>query len=68
MRHVTVLIAKHTEFSSWLIYSNYMCDNLIPAMAAMSENLCPLGAFLILERAKNHRVLSQMNKVDGPFL
>jgi hypothetical protein len=28
----------------------------------------PSGNFLILERAKNHRWLSQVNKVDGPFL
>jgi hypothetical protein len=26
------------------------------------------GHFLILERAKNRRGLSQVNKVDGPFL
>jgi len=26
------------------------------------------GHFLILERAKNRRVLSQVNTVDGPFL
>ena len=28
----------------------------------------PSGHFLILERAKNRRALSQVNKVDGPFL
>jgi hypothetical protein len=28
----------------------------------------PSGNFLIFERAKNHRELSQVNKVDGPFL
>ena len=28
----------------------------------------PSGYFLILERAKNRRGLSQVNKVDGPFL
>ena len=28
----------------------------------------PSGHFLILERAKNRRGLSQMNKMDGPFL
>jgi len=28
----------------------------------------PSGHFLILERTKNRRRLSQVNKVDGPFL
>jgi len=27
----------------------------------------PIGHFLILEGAKNHRGLSQVNMVDGPF-
>jgi hypothetical protein len=30
--------------------------------------LAPSGNFLILERAKNRNGLSQVNKVDGPFL
>jgi hypothetical protein len=34
----------------------------------MSANLCPFRAvFLILERSKNLRGLSEMNKVGGPF-
>jgi hypothetical protein len=37
-------------------------------MSGMSANLCLSGDFLMLERAKNHRGLRQMNKVDGPFL
>jgi len=30
--------------------------------------LVPSGHFLNLERAKNRKGLSQVNKVDGPFL
>jgi hypothetical protein len=32
------------------------------------QTFVPSGHFLILERAKNHRRLSHINKVHGPFL
>jgi hypothetical protein len=38
-------------------------------MSGMSANLCPFKAFiLILERAKNRKGRSEVNKVNGPFL
>jgi hypothetical protein len=54
-------------------------ENCFPEYLAVTLSRCvgcqeyqqifvPLGHFLILERAKNSRGLSQVNTVDGPFL
>jgi hypothetical protein len=54
-------------------------ENLFPKYLAVTLSRCvgrhdcqqifvTSGNFLILERAKNPRGLSHVNKVDGPFL
>ena len=54
-------------------------ENCVPEYLAVMFSRCvgcqkgqqiivPSGHFLILERAKFHRGLSQVNKVGGPFL
>ena len=55
---------------SWKSFSGISSSNVFTLrwMSESSANLCPLEHFLILERAKNRRELSQANKEDGPFL
>ena len=74
----THLVKLRTAWDDGATAGNSL-ENHFPEYLAVTYSRCvgcpkgqqifvPSGHFLILERAKNRRGLSQANKVDGPFL